>query len=426
MKTISNNKCESAIIVHVELSTNRQKAGTDIAEFIALVKSAGIVITSTITSFITIPNVRFLIGKGKIEEIRRELLDKQAQIVLVNFHLTPSQERNLSKELNCCVIDRAGLILDIFAKRARTFEGKLQVELAQLEYLSTRLVRGWLHLERQKGGIGLRGPGETQLETDRRLIRKRIKIIKAELNKVKTKRELSRKRRSKYNVPLVALIGYTNSGKSTLFNLLTDAKVYVADQLFATLDPTIRQINISSSKSILLADTVGFIKNLPHELIDAFKATLEEVKEASLILHVVDVARDDKQAIIEVVDQVLNQIGVGGIPKLMVFNKIDQIAYKASIEELPGTIPKVWVSAISSEGIDLLLSYVERHIYGKTILKTIMVPYSLAKLRSKLYADGVVRSEILDPKGFWLMKIDVHEEEYNALKYKIMKEKTTN
>lgn len=283
---------ERAVLVHVHFPAGSMQE--DLDEFKDLALSAGADVLSVVTGTRKVPEPKYFVGSGKADEIRAVVLQHKADIVIFNHALSPAQERNLEKLCQCRVLDRTGLILDIFAQRARSFEGKLQVELALLKHLSTRLVRGWTHLERQRGGIGLRGPGETQLETDRRLIRNRIKFITARLARVRSQREQGRRARRKAIVPTVALVGYTNAGKSTLFNKITGADAYVANRLFATLDPTLRSIELPELGSVILADTVGFIRHLPPDLIDAFYATLEEICEADLLLHVVD-ASDERR-----------------------------------------------------------------------------------------------------------------------------------
>ena len=285
----------------------------DFDEFQELVVSAGAQPVAIITGARQVPEVKYFVGIGKAEEIKLSVMQTEAEIVLFNHTLTPSQERNLESFIKCRVLDRTGLILDIFAQRARTFEGKLQVELAQLQHISTRLVRGWTHLERQKGGIGLRGPGETQLETDRRLIRDRIKNITKRLEKVRLQRNQSRRRRIKAQIPTVSIVGYTNAGKSTLFNTLTASAVYTADQLFATLDPTLRSLSLPSIGKVILTDTVGFIRHLPHDLVDAFKATLEETQKADLLLHVIDAMNSSREDLIDQVNDILEEIGASQV-----------------------------------------------------------------------------------------------------------------
>src|SRR5690554_4956528 len=268
------------------------------------------------------PSPRFLIGSGKVDELRALVKAGEGDLVIFNHVLTPSQERNLERELECRVLDRTGLILDIFAQRAQTHEGKLQVELAQLKHLSTRLVRGWTHLERQKGGIGLRGPGETQLETDRRLIGKRIRALRERLERVERRRETGRKERLRSELPVVALVGYTNAGKTTLFNALTGSRLEAKDQLFATLDPTVRRLPLGHGDEVLLADTVGFVRDLPHELVAAFKATLTEARDAALLLHVIDTSDPHHDDRIRQVETVLEEIGAGEVPCVQVYNKV--------------------------------------------------------------------------------------------------------
>jgi len=303
------------------------------------------------------PDVKFFAGSGKVEEIVASVAGNGAEVVIFNHNLTPSQERNLEEVLCCRVLDRTDLILDIFAQRARTHEGKLQVELAQLEHLSSRLVRGWTHLERQKGGIGMRGPGETQLETDRRLVRARVKSIQKRLVKVRQQRQQGRRSRTRAEVPTVSLVGYTNAGKSSLFNCLTHAEVLVADQLFATLDPTMRRVQMAGGETVVFADTVGFISHLPHRLIDAFRATLEEALSAQLLIHVVDVASAEHDVNMQRVNEVLTEIGARDLPTLMVYNKIDLVdTLQARVERgAEGRPVAVWMSAATGVGLPELL-----------------------------------------------------------------------
>ena len=324
-------------------------------EFIELATSAGLEVIECINCNSSKPNPRSYVGRGKLDEIEALVQMQHAEAVLCSKALTPSQERNLEQHLKVRVLDRNALILDIFAQRARTFEGKLQVELAQLVHLSTRLVRGWTHLERQKGGIGLRGPGETQLETDRRLLAVRVKTIKRRLEKVRKQREQGRRMRSKTGVPTVALVGYTNAGKSTLFNRLTQEHVYVADQLFATLDPTLRRLNLGAGEHCILADTVGFVNDLPHELVDAFRSTLVETREADLLLHIIDAADEEKAAKIEQVNAVLADVNATDVPQVLVFNKADLIDQKARIDYSDdGQVAAIWLSAMTGEGCEQL------------------------------------------------------------------------
>ena len=312
----SNQISERAILLHADF---KRIESASLAEFRELAASAGADIAQVITASRRTPDAKYFIGSGKAEEIQQAAAWHHADLILVNHELSPSQERNLERLCQCRVLDRTGLILDIFAQRAHSFAGKLQVELAQLQHLSTRLVRGWTHLERQKGGIGLRGPGETQLETDRRLLRERIKYIKKRLEKVRKHRSLSRRSRKRATIPSVSLVGYTNAGKSTLFNALSGSDVYVADQLFATLDPTLRRLELPRAGNIILADTVGFVSYLPHDLIEAFQATLEEVAQADLLLHVIDASDENRTEITQQVASVLAEIDAGAVPCIKVF-----------------------------------------------------------------------------------------------------------
>jgi GTP-binding protein HflX len=371
-------------------------------EFKELASAAGAEVIGQVTGSRASPDAKYYAGTGKVEEIA-ELADTlEAELILFNNPLSPAQQRNLETKLKRRVLDRTGLILDIFALRARSHEGKLQVELAQHEHLATRLVRGWTHLERQKGGIGLRGPGETQLETDRRLLGARITTIKSRLDKVLRQRQESRKSRQKSKLPTVSLVGYTNAGKSTLFNRLSKADIYAADQLFATLDPTLRKIDLQSGEPVILADTVGFISDLPHELVAAFQSTLIETTEADLLLHVIDAADPERSQHIEDVDQVLAEIGAGEIIELRVYNKIDlletfepRIDYHAETQ-LPTA---VWISAEKSLGIELLFEAISAHIGGLQIHGHIVLEANEGKLRAALYAANAVKAESVDELG---------------------------
>ncbi len=394
---------ERAILVQLALpGVDAEKA---LAEFKELALSAQAEIRACVLGARTTPEAKYYIGLGKAEEIQQLVLAHKVELILVNHELSPSQERNLERLLQCRVVDRSGLILDIFAQRARTFEGKLQVELAQLQHISTRLVRGWTHLERQKGGIGLRGPGETQLETDRRLLRERIKSINTRLEKVRRTRSQNRRARQKAALPTVSLVGYTNAGKSTLFNALTGEHIYVADQLFATLDPTMRKLELPGAASVILTDTVGFIRDLPHQLVEAFRATLEETKEAELLLHVIDVADPYWRDMAFAVQQVLAEIGVTKIPMIQVFNKIDlQSDWQAKIDQQEDSC-KVWVSAKTGAGLDLLCQAISTQLHGNISEEDVFIAPSEAKLRAKLYQLDAVIAETPIDEGGWTMKI---------------------
>lgn len=381
-------------------------------EFEHLAISAGLEVAEQLRAPRERPDPRWLIGSGKVEEVRRLVEDDALELVLVNHALSPVQQRNLSRELGCRVLDRTTLILDIFAQRARSHEGKLQVELAQLRHLATRLVRGWTHLERQRGGIGLRGPGETQLETDRRLLGDRIRMLKSRLEKVQRRREQGRRARAKAGHPLVALVGYTNAGKSTLFNALTDAGVLARDQLFATLDPTVRRLAGIDGAPVLVSDTVGFLRELPHELIAAFKATLEETLSAALIVHVIDAtdpARDIHRAVVE---EVLDEIGAGDLPRLNVYNKIDLSGAAPAIrrdgqDETGGAPEAVWLSAATGEGLDLFYRALDERLGQARIHRWIRLPVERQRLRARLFELGAVSREELAADGSSRLKIDL-------------------
>ena len=389
---------ERAILVRIGLG--RPPDAEELGEFDALARSAGAVPVATITGNRKVPEPRFFVGSGKAEEIRDRAMADSADVILVDHELSPSQERNLERLVGRRVLDRAGLILDIFASRARSAEGKLEVELAQLRHLSTRLVRGWTHLERQKGGIGLRGPGETQLETDRRLIGKRIRTLTAKLEKLAQRRDTGRQVRKRVPVPGVALIGYTNAGKSTLFRALTGADAYVADQLFATLDPTVRRLRLPHTPDLVVADTVGFVRELPHELVAAFRSTLMEAREADLLLHVVDAADPDRDQRIEQVDALIASIGAAAIPQLRVYNKIDRLGRAPELARGPAGQPSaVWLSAATGAGVELLRGALQE-IFGQAAMRlAVVLPPSQGRLRAKLYALRLVRSEEALPDG---------------------------
>lgn len=374
---------ELAILVHIHLEKTKSKEIID--EFHELALAAGAKPMHLILGKQRTPFAKYFIGLGKVEEIHAALTAHQAKLVIFNHDLSPAQERNLEQQLQCRVVGRIGLILDIFAQRARTFEGKLQVKLAQLQHMSTRLIRGWTHLERQRGGIGLRGPGETQLESDKRLIRQQIKTIKKRLVKVQKQRAQSQRARRKSQLCHISLIGYTNTGKSTLFNALTGAMVFAANQPFATLDPSIRRLNLSNGTTAILADTVGFIRQLPHDLIEAFSATLEETREADLLLHVIDATSTDKLARNKEVQRVLEKIQANQIPQLLVYNKIDLRTDVAPRLERDNTgLPsKVWISASTGEGFCLLQQALcELLNANQTPIYNHSFPFSIKKLGS--------------------------------------------
>lgn len=401
----------------MHLESQDEQSREDPHEFLELVRSAG----AEVVEFLTInryqPSPRFLIGSGKVDELRSLVEAGEGDLVIFNHVLTPSQERNLERALECRVVDRTGLILDIFAQRARTHEGKLQVELAQLDHLSTRLVRGWTHLERQKGGIGLRGPGETQLETDRRLLRARIKQINKRLEKVRSQRDQARRARRRAEIPVVSLVGYTNAGKSTLFNRLTESSVYAADQLFATLDPTLRRIELADIGPIVLADTVGFIRHLPHKLVEAFRATLEESSQADLLLHVVDSADDERMSNIEQVHLVLDEIDADALPMLEVYNKIDLLdGFEPQIQrDEDGVAVRVWLSAQDGRGMDLLAQAIAERLSEDIVQKSILLEHTEARLRAQFYAAGAVTGESIAEDGRQLLNVRLPRIDFNRL-----------
>ncbi|NHB86881.1 ribosome rescue GTPase HflX [Photorhabdus tasmaniensis] len=390
---------ERAVVVHIFFS--QDKDTDNLSEFESLVTSAGVVPVQIVTGSRKVPNPKYFVGEGKAEEIAEAVQASGADVVLFNHTLSPAQERNLERLCQCRVIDRTGVILDIFAQRARTHEGKLQVELAQLRHLSTRLVRGWTHLERQKGGIGLRGPGETQLETDRRLLRDRIRRILGRLSRVEKQREQGRQARNKADIPVVSLVGYTNAGKSSLFNRMTSAKVYAADQLFATLDPTLRRIGVDDVGTAVLADTVGFIRHLPHDLVAAFKATLQETRQATLLLHVVDAADSRLDENITAVDSVLEEIEAHEIPVLLVMNKIDMLEdFTPRIDRNEDNLPvRVWLSAQTGEGIPLLLQALTERLSGEIAHYELRLPPEAGRLRSRFYQLQAIEKEWIEEDG---------------------------
>jgi GTP-binding protein HflX len=405
---------ERAILVRVGLG--QPPDADELAEFDALARSAGAVPVATITGNRKTPEPRYFIGSGKAEEVRDRAHETSADLVLVDHELSPSQERNLERLVGQRVLDRTGLILDIFARRARSAEGQLEVELAQLRHLSTRLVRGWTHLERQKGGIGLRGPGETQLETDRRLIGKRIRTLTAKLEKLAQRRDTGRQVRKRVPVPGVALIGYTNAGKSTLFRSLTGADAYVADQLFATLDPTVRRLGIPHTPDLVVADTVGFVRDLPHELVAAFRSTLMEARDADLLLHVVDAADPDRDRRIEQVDELVTGIGAGAIPQLRIYNKIDRLGRSPElVRGASGQPAAVWLSAASGAGVEILRAALQE-IFGQAAMRlAIVLPPSQGRLRARLYEERLVLSEEPLPDGDTRLVVESSHQRIEAL-----------
>lgn len=384
---------ERALLVHVVFQQSQYYDDED--EFRLLAVSAGAEVVLRMHTRRERPDAKYCIGSGKAEEIKQQVDEHQLDLVIFNYALTPAQERNLERVFKCRVLDRTGLILDIFAQRARTHEGKLQVELAQLRHISTRLIRGWTHLERQKGGIGLRGPGETQLETDRRLLRGRVQHLQQQLGKVKQQRVQSRRARKRAEIPNISLVGYTNAGKSSLFNWLTDAGVYAADQLFATLDPTLRRVKLPHFGEAVLADTVGFIRYLPHDLVAAFRSTLEETREADLLVHVVDAHHAEKALQIEQVNEVLTQLEANEVPQLLVMNKIDlledrvpRIDYDAE-----GRAIRVWMSVREQQGLSLLQEAIVNRLTSGVVEQEVTLPPRAGRLRARLYQQGVVTGE---------------------------------
>lgn len=399
---------ERAVLVHVEFADDR--AHEEFEELQELVRSAGAEPVACLTSHRVTPDPGLFVGRGKAEEVRASVCAFEAEVVIVNHELSPAQERNLERFLECRVVDRIGLILDIFAQRAHSFEGKLQVELAQLSRLASRLVRGWTHLERQKGGIGLRGPGEKQLESDRRLIGERIKQIHHRLGKVSRGRELSRRARRRANIPVVSLVGYTNAGKSTLFNRLTGAGALTADRLFATLDPKLRRLSLSGGRDVILADTVGFIRHLPHDLVAAFRATLEETLNASLLLHVIDSSSEGRAMKAEQVNEVLREIGADQIPQIEVYNKLDRLHIgdgPCAERDGRGRIKRVWLSASTGQNMSLLLEALAQHVTEQVVHRQLCLPPTAGRLRARLYELGTVVNEQAGDNGEWLLEVEL-------------------
>ena len=417
---VSKEQKSKAILVQTEI-TSELASVEDLSELRLLAVSADLDVVDVLHCRRAMPSPRFFIGSGKIEELAVLVEQNKADLVIFNNPLTPAQERNISKEIKCTVLERTSLILHIFAQRARTYEGKLQVELARLKYQATRLVRGWTHLERQKGGFGLRGgPGEKQLELDRRMLNERIDEIERVLSKVESQREQSRKARRKNEVPVLSLVGYTNAGKSSLFNYLTKSDVYAADQLFATLDPTLRTLELENIGRVIFADTVGFIRHLPHDLVAAFKATLQETREATILLHVVDCHDERMQDNIEQVNLVLNEIGAGNVKQLLVFNKIDLMdCVSPHVVRDENGVPKaVWMSAKTGEGSDLLCEIINELLQKNIVKLSLVLPSDSWELRSALYERKAIVSEKFDGDGNDLLEIEISEVEFNRLSKK--------
>lgn len=412
---------ERTALVHITINSEFEQPGLD--EFAELARSAGAIVVTKLLGSRQRPDPAHFIGKGKLEELKALVTADEIEVVLFNHSLSPAQERNLERALSCRVLDRTGVILDIFAQRARSFEGKLQVELAQLEHLSTRLVRGWTHLERQKGGIGLRGPGETQLETDRRLLSVRIEQLKKRLEKVTQQRTQSRRARQRAELPIVSLVGYTNAGKSTLFNSLTNAGVYAADQLFATLDATFRRVDLPEKNSLILVDTVGFVQHLPHDLVAAFRATLDETREADLLLHIVDASDPQRQLRIAQVNEVLKEIGADSVPQILVYNKIDRLP--AEEGQLPRVerdstthnIYKVWLSAVTGQGLPELLAALKEFLQADVTQCWLHLPVNAGQMRAQVFEQATVLQEVYANNGDSLLEIRMPTHHFYQLQH---------
>lgn len=405
---------ERAVLVQINFSKNHQVQ--DAHEFKELVRSAGATDATLVTGSRYSPDPRYFVGTGKVEEIKTAVEQHDADVVIFDHALSPAQERNLEKTIECRVLDRTALILDIFAQRAKSHEGKLQVELAQLKHMSTRLVRGWTHLERQKGGIGMRGPGETQLETDRRLLSIRIKQINKRLEKVSKQREQGRQLRQKTEIPTVSLVGYTNAGKSTLFNKITGSKVFAADQLFATLDPTLRRVNLPEQQSIVLVDTVGFVRDLPHDLVAAFRATLQETIEADLILHVID-SNDEQRDFYRVqVNNVIHELGAEDVPQVEIMNKIDLTEQLPHIDDEHNDLPaRVWLSSLTGEGLEELYEKLSS-VFAKNVYKgTLRLNPALARLRAQFYEDDAIVKEDISEAGEYILDVCIQQHRLDSM-----------
>lgn len=407
---------ERAVLVHVDFQKEADREELD--EFYELVDSAGAEICTLLTTKRQHPDSKYFVGKGKAEEIQQAVELYEVDVVIVNHALTPAQERNLSELVGCQVLDRIGLILDIFAQRARSHEGKLQVELAQLKRMATRLVKGWTHLDRQ-GGIGARGPGETQLESDRRLVQGRIKQLESKIEKVRKQRDLGRRSRKRSELPTITIVGYTNAGKSTLFNHMTAAGVYAENRLFATLDSTLRRVHLPGAGPVIFADTVGFIRHIPHDLVTAFRSTLEETREASLLIHLVDAADIHREEKMRDVYDVIEEVGAQDVPQLVVFNKIDLLepAVEAKIDyDESGIASRVWLSAQSGAGVDLLMEAVGSFFKGEFHTVELVLDVNAGKQRSQLYKLGTILEEGFDEVGNSLFKMVLTEHEWNLIK----------
>ncbi|QIV95860.1 GTP-binding protein HflX [Allofrancisella inopinata] len=410
----AGSKC---LLVNINFKYHRE-LNADPVELEGLVLAADKIVLESLDFNHPEPDIKYFCGMGKMEMIKNKRDEIKADLVVFNHPLSPSQERNIEKYLECKIMDRTRLILEIFSLRAKTHEGKLQVELAQLNYQSTRLVKGWTHLERQKGGIGVRGgPGETQLEIDRRLIRQRIKQITQKLERVKHHRDLSRASRRKNNIPTLSFVGYTNAGKSTLFNKITNAQVLAKDQLFATLDPTLRKVIVPKLGEVIFSDTVGFIKNLPHDLVEAFHATLEEAIESDLLIHVIDYADEDYKSYIEQVNKVLNEIGIGDKERICVYNKIDKLEnIKPSFVALDNSedsiVARVYLSAVTGEGLEEFYTALATFFNKSWFKGTLELPPKHSKIRSMMYDLGVIEKEQISEDGNYLLDINIAQSDF--------------